>query len=258
MKYTVNRKNGLCAGKGDKMSQFVKQIKRRTTETLQYLAIMAGGFLVGVAIVSAVALYFGDGKEEGIFQLGVILALVITVFLQGFGTIFSFLGEFNLAISMGQTRKSFVWAYEAVSVIQIVVMAAVAFLMGFVENGIYRVILPKAYMEVDIVANVFRLRYLIPGIFAIAVIEMFLQALLLRYGRRAFWGVWVAWMLLWMLPGYLSKNRRLAAGVLEMTDRFAKMGSAAGTAVLMGAGVVFGAVLIGVSWNMLRKQRVTV
>ena len=135
MKYTVNRKNGLCAGKGDKMSQFVKQIKRRTTETLQYLAIMAGGFLVGVAIVSAVALYFGDGKEEGIFQLGVILALVITVFLQGFGTIFSFLGEFNLAISMGQTRKSFVWAYEAVSVIQIVVMAAVAFLMGFVEHG---------------------------------------------------------------------------------------------------------------------------
>ncbi len=50
-------------------------------------------------------------EENECVTLGMLIAMAALVFVHFFGIIFSFVGEFNMAISMGATRRAYVGSY---------------------------------------------------------------------------------------------------------------------------------------------------
>ena len=84
------------------MNSFLIQCKVRKTELLQFLGITAVGYLIGLIVVFIV---MNVAKENTCATAGTMLAFIAFAFMHLFGITFSFMGDFNMAISLGATRK---------------------------------------------------------------------------------------------------------------------------------------------------------
>ena len=90
------------------MNSFLIQCKVRKTELLQFLGITAVGYLIGLIVVFIV---MNVAKENTCATAGTMLAVIVFALMHLWGISFSFIGDFNMAVSLGATRKSFVSGY---------------------------------------------------------------------------------------------------------------------------------------------------
>lgn len=231
------------------MKTFIIKMKMGRTEFLQYGAILLAGYLLG--LVLGVFLLRGEGKY---MTLGTLMAAAFAVFVHFLGSMFSFLGEFNMGISMGTTRKELVRSYALFLFVQILLLEIVLVLFGMAEKAMLARMMPQGELRFDLTA------YMKPGyLLAIAAVmmvaEIFSGAVLLRFGMKAFWVLWAAWMLAAVLLPRLLDNGMLSAWWNRLGLVFGGHMTAAGvwTAVLAVA-----VVLAGISWGILRKQKVVV
>ena len=77
------------------MNSFLTQCKVRKIELLQFLGIVAAGYLVGLGIVFIMV---NVTDENAYATVGTMLAVLLFAFIHLFAISFSFLGEFNTAI----------------------------------------------------------------------------------------------------------------------------------------------------------------
>lgn len=236
------------------MEQFIIQCKRKKKEAVWFESIMAGVYLFGLIMAMLVCTFAG---EKTSVAFGTIFAVAMAFFMHLFGNMFTFLQEFNLAVSMGQVRKSFVWAYEAAAFVELLAMTVTAWLMYLLEKALYRLFLPEVTMEIDVGA-VFLLKSILPILFAMMLTELFVAALMLRFGRKCLWGIWAVWMFICLLPNQMVRNERLHAWAQKILALVVQQANLWGKPFFISTGILFGALLVGISWNMLRKQRVTV
>ena len=85
------------------MNSFLIQCKVRKAELLQFLGITAVGYLIGLIVVFIV---MNVAKENTCATAGTMLAFIAFAFMHLFGITFSFMGDFNMAISLGATEKA--------------------------------------------------------------------------------------------------------------------------------------------------------
>lgn len=235
-----------------------KQIKRREKEVLIGCSIMIGIYLFVLLIVLGVGIYQKQTTYTTIVASGSLFALIIGIFLKFFIESFYFLREFNIAISMGQTRKQFVWYYELVSLLEMFLM--VGFVRGLwaIEEGIYYFVIPrvKFLVQTDMIFN-WKRNILI--IFGMVAIQMLMQALLLRYGMKIYWGIWIIWMLLCYTPSILSTHSDsvIAGKFIAFIKWFIHIATEFGESFWIGIGMIASGILVGIAWLFLRKQQVT-
>ena len=82
---------------------FLIQCKTRKMEVLQFLAVAFGSYVFGIIVMMIIRA--NTMEENECVTLGMLIAMAALVFMHFFGIIFSFVGEFNMAISMGATRR---------------------------------------------------------------------------------------------------------------------------------------------------------
>ena len=232
------------------MNGFLIQCKSRKTELLQYLGIMSGAFVVGFIILLIV---MGQTKENESATAGTMIAVVAMLFVHFFATIFSFVGEFNMAVSMGATRKNFVANYALFNMSEILLLELGLVILGNLEKFIVNRLFPNVVMEIDM-TKFFDWKYLLAAIVVLTVSEIFLGAVILRFGMKIFWVLWAIWMLAALLPLNISKNEKLSA-------ELAKIGFMIGGKITP-AGIVTAVslvclILIAITWKILKRQRVT-
>lgn len=235
------------------MNPVIIQLKRRKTELLQFGSVMAVSYLFGIMLVLGLCFFAGEKTSAA---LGTSIALGMAVVLQGFGSVFGFTQEFNMAVSMGQSRRRFVWCYEAVSLLELTAMTAVLYLMCILEKGIYHFIMPEIAQKTD-VAVVFQLKYIFPVILGMVTLEMLWQAILLKFGVKGLWAIWAMWMLACLAPGYLVHNEKLKNSIQSCITSLMEMLRGKEILFWSSAGIVVAAAVVGIAWSMLRKQRVT-
>ena len=135
------------------MNSFLIQCKVRKAELLQFLGITAVGYLIGLIVVFIV---MNVAKENTCATAGTMLAVIAFAFIHLFGIILSFMGDFNMAISLGATRKSFVSGYVLFNLLEIAVLELEIVVFGVVENMELSVRCPgRIYSS----GNVFRRSY---------------------------------------------------------------------------------------------------
>ena len=195
------------------MNSFLIQCKVRKAELLQFLGITAVGYLIGLIVVFIV---MNVAKENTCATAGTMLAVIAFAFIHLFGITLSFMGDFNMAISLGATRKSFVSGYVLFNLLEI------------------------AVLELEIVVC--------------GVVEMFFGAVILRYGMKVLWILWAVWMIICLVPMNIAKNEKLSGELAKLGLFLGGKFTPQGIVALVIALTI---VVAAITWNILRKQRVT-
>lgn len=221
-------------------------------EVLQFLAVAFGSYVFGIIVMMIIRA--NTMEENECVTLGMLIAMVALVFIHFFGIIFSFVGEFNMAISMGATRKAYVGSYALFNMAELAGLELLLFVLGKIELALMRVIYPQCEIILD-VTQYFQWKYLLAVIVGMTVVELFLGAVILRFGMKAFWVVWAIWMFLTLVPAKLSENEVMAAKMHQLGEQ---IGLENIVQYLFAAGVVAAVIMAVLGWNFLKKQRVTV
>ena len=164
------------------MNSFLIQCKVRKAELLQFLGITAVGYLIGLIVVFIV---MNVAKENTCATAGTMLAVIAFAFIHLFGKTLSFMGDFNMAISLGATRKSFVSGYVLFNLLEI---------------------------------------------------------------------LWAVWMIICLVPMNIAKNEKLSGELAKLGLFLGGKFTPQGIVALVIALTI---VVAAITWNILRKQRVT-
>lgn len=233
------------------IENFLIQCKTRKMEVLQFLVAAFGGYVFGIIVMMIIR---ANIVEKECVTLGMLIGMIILVFMHFFGITFSFVGEFNMALSMGATRKSFVGSYALFNMVELAGLELLLFVLGKIELALISVIYPQCEIILD-VTQYFQWKYLFAVIVGMTVVELFLGAVILRFGMKAFWVVWAIWMFLTLVPVKLSENEVMAAKMHQLGEQ---IGLENIVQYLFAAGVVAAVIMAVLGWNLLKKQRVTV
>lgn len=234
------------------IENFLIQCKTRKMEVLQFLAVAFGSYVFGIIVMMIIRA--NTMEENECVTLGMLIAMAALVFIHFFGIIFSFVGEFNMAISMGATRRAYVGSYALFNMAELAGLELLLFVLGKIELALMRVIYPQCEIILD-VTQYFQWKYLLAVIVGMTVVELFLGAVILRFGMKAFWVVWAIWMFLTLVPAKLSENEVMAAKMHQLGEQ---IGLENIVQYLFAAGVVAAVIMAVLGWNFLKKQRVTV
>lgn len=243
------------------MKEFACTVKQtflvNKSEVLIYGLITAGGGIFGMLIM-LVTLTCG-GMDGQYFKAGTFVAMLLSVLMLLFTGIFSLKNDFNLAISMGKTRKYFVPARYLMFVADCLTCGIVSIVISKVEAVIYKVFFPEIICgwELDVL---FRKPFYWLDILLVApMVIVLLGGLFLKFSAKFFWFFWAIWMLCSLgLPRLFSAAEespdslpgRMGAGVLQFFRQITPTQAAAALLLFLVAGVII-IVLV------FRKQRVT-
>lgn len=222
------------------MRELKKQWSMRWDEVLLILGAEAGSFLFGEILI---AIAVNIANSETVLEMGTLLSLAIPLFLMLFMGVGVLAVCFNTGISMGDTRKRLISMTFAMSFLEYLMMAGIAYLLHHLELWILRVFYAGMENEVNLEA-IFRFKYILPVCLVMVAVQAFFGTLVLKFGKSAFWIIWIIYMVAVVgLPRFA--NGAAAKMTVRMTESGVLAGMAAGSAVF-----------IIVSYFLLRKQQV--
>ena len=233
------------------MNSFLIQCKVRKAELLQFLGITAVGYLIGLIVVFIV---MNVAKENTCATAGTMLAVIAFAFIHLFGKTLSFYGGvLTWQVSLGATRKSFVSGYVLFNLLEIAVLELEIVVFGVVEKFLLENAFPQAVMEIDL-TNFFTWNYLSGVLVVFTAVEMFFGAVILRYGMKVLWILWAVWMIICLVPMNIAKNEKLSGELAKLGLFLGGKFTPQGIVALVIALTI---VVAAITWNILRKQRVT-
>lgn len=222
----------------------------RRTEALALFAAGAVAFLVG-SVMMAVLM---DGTEKAFFPLGTLSLIfmfgIIHLIQGGIGIV----TDFNLAISMGETRKRFVAGYLAFDGLEYLVSLLMILLLQWVEEGISH----KFYPELSFIRMLSweTLYIFLLSILGLMAAEVLTGALILKFGQKVLWGLWVFAILPSFIQG-IRQWRPVRMFTETLGGFFVSFFENVGLQWIPMAAILVEAVAFLAAYCMLRRQRVT-
>lgn len=220
------------------------------------LGILICSFLGG-QLIAALMRMFGDGDEKIVTMstLFMISAIAFIALIQG---MMGIVGEFNLIVGMGVTRKQFFTSFSLYTIIEYLIFTGFVYVGYFLEQGILKMVYDEREKLVPM--NGFLLTpYVIPALFLLLGFSFCCGALVLKFGKKIFWGLWAIWMFccffLSRIVHGLEKN--MSGEVTEELINFGKRIVQWGEGVHCIIMFVGAAILFYTAYLMIRKQRVT-
>ncbi len=251
-----------CEGMEKMMKEFAHTLKQtflvNKRDILLYAIVTSAGSVVGM-LITLLILYI-DGTGEDYVQMGAFLAILIGGIMLSVGGLLSIPIEFNLAVSMGRTRKYFATSRYISWMVNVAVVMMIVLLTSVVEDAIYLAIYPGAVCRMDVRAAVGSPVVFLGIVLCIPAIILMLGALVLRFANKFLWIFWGVAMLFNLF------GRRIADTVQEnpesllgrigygIADIFVNGSVADSFLVVLGVG----ASGLVIAILILRKQRVTI
>lgn len=225
------------------MEMIKNQWRMRRSEVSGTLVVMAAVYVIGILLFGAVRA--GDEQMRAV-PMGTLLACTIGGIMQVLCSCFSMACGFNLAVSMGITRKRFVPSYMFFSLCELVGAVLFALALWAGELLINRIFFTRVSARAQEVSFVLPhtgelLLYGVVVVFGMLASEMILSALLMRFGSNVM-------LIMWIVPG---------VGVpvtARWIDSLKLHVTAEGVAAVFAAVCV---ILLLASWRMLKRQQVT-
>lgn len=168
------------------MKFFVKHLKVSRNGVRIMLMIQLALFLTGFLIVLAVNAFLNEDRDYG--AIGGMMALMATVFgglARGSGG----MNRYRMAVSMGQTRLSYMLADPIITVLNTLVGIAFAWVLNRFELWVYSILYPGWELDLD-VFGIMQWWYYPIFILGICILDFCFGALQLRFGTKGFAIVW--------------------------------------------------------------------
>ncbi|MDE7260944.1 MAG: hypothetical protein K2N78_02615 [Oscillospiraceae bacterium] len=168
------------------MNFFIKHLKVNRDGVWIMLIFQAALFFFGFLIVVCINAFVNEDRDYATF--GSMMALIATVFgglVRGNGGAY----RYRTAISMGQTRLSYILADPVVTAMNCVIGVAFAWLLNKFELWIYTLLYPGWELDFDL-HSLMEWWYYIIFIVGICVADFCFGALQLRFGAKGFAAIW--------------------------------------------------------------------
>lgn len=243
------------------MKEFMRTLKQvylaNKKDILIYLLVALIVGIIGIGMVILVMAVEGSGESYA--QMGALMSLMISLILFFFAGIFSVGYEFNLAVSMGKTRKWFLLAEYLMLVLDIAAPMLVIIGIGFAENLLYERLYPGAECEFFIVNSLLQPKVILSIVLGGAMVVLLLGALVTRFATKAAWIVWALWMVVCIGFSKLvpvmtdTPDSALAVSVRGIMNCLGNLSLLQTIIILLG---VIGAGMAAV-FALLRRQHVT-
>lgn len=240
----------------DMLSIIKQQLRLRLDEIALAAGLEVGGFVVGF-IMMYVIMNFADADST--FPLATIFAIMMGIISTVLFGIVSFQIHFNNAVSMQIARKRFAISYLITAFIQMLVVVIMVIILGYIDKGLAGVLYPNIEQEFDIV-TIFRGPYIVLITIGSVILQMFLGAVNLRFGKKAFWVLWVIWMSMCFLPQRIAdavENNsnsvfgNIGRGFVNITSKY-------GAGMWMNLAIVCLIIMSVITVVIIRKQSVTI
>ena len=232
-----------------------KQFQVQWKDWAEIDGIIWGAGLIGILIFQVI-LRLDPGSGEW-FALGTLIGgIAAVIFIVVVSTVQISIC-FNLQVSMGSTRKQFLISWFAVLAVESVAAVLLLTALCLCENRLYSMWYPNMKNEVDFLP--YLIKYGILAAVAVTALGSCCGALVMRFGKKAFWTLWIIWMVLW-----IGFPRIISAAEDAPGSFYGKIGSAVSR--MFGAvpaslwvALIIGASLAGIALTcgLLRKQPVT-
>ena len=198
------------------MKFFIKHMKVNRSGVLVMLAFQLGLFLMGLLIVVVINAFVNEDQDYA--AIGGMMALMATLFgglVRGSGA----MNRYRMAVSMGQTRLSYMLADPVVTFLNTLVGIAFAWLLNKFELWFYGILYPGWELDFDVFVAMKWWYYLI-FILGICILDFCFGALQLRFGNMGFAAVWFPLCFLPMIAGNsVNAARKGGASLLALIGR---------------------------------------
>lgn len=164
-----------------------KHFQVSRSAALMMLAFQLGFFLFGIALVAVVNAFFNEDRDYA--PIGSLMA-AIGIFAGALPRGGGAASRFRLAISMGQTRRDFLLVDPLLTVLTSLFGVGAAWCLLQVEIWLYSLLYPGYENGLDLAAA-FRWRYILPLVLGMALLDLFLGAVQIRFGLKGFAALWI-------------------------------------------------------------------
>lgn len=226
------------------------------SDLLLALGVMLFGLIFGSILVGVIVRAVDDADSYAV--MGTFMALVAwiatIVFLGGF----MLEKRFGMAVGMGETRKRFILYQFLVMAINTSIEVIVLIVMNTVEKTVAGMIYDLP-CEFDVVSELIDIRIILAVIVLIPILSLFLGMLIIRFQKKAFWGIWALWMVCGVGSTKLGniRHENPQSAVAVAVDKAIEIISSFGITGGVWCGAVIGAALLAITVAVLRKQMVT-
>lgn len=236
------------------MDNIKKQFFLRKEEIVITLVVGFIAMLIGV-VGFAVNRQF-DSMIDKTFEIGAIATIMVSLMLIFFINVGRFGTNFNYAVSMGRTRKSFLISYMVVTLIHITIVSMIASLIGLIESIVYKMIYSGTEFEFQVMDKITP-AILIMVVLAELILPMFIGAIIMKFGLKSVWIFWGITMVFNLLPDKLIStyiNQGKLAFLMPVKDFFFGIRPIAWFAL----GYIFLLIILWGTTVMVKKQSVNV
>lgn len=230
--------------------------RMNTSELIWSLIIMLGGTAFGMVIMS-ITLMLG---EESYLVIGSFVALIVWVMVFIFFGVTGFERTFSMAVAMGRTRKEVVICHYIVKLINVWIGLAVLKILNFAETAYYNIFFKSSVCEGNIIEMLLSNWIFIELGILLPVLYMFIGMLLIKFQKKAFWGIWVIWIassLTLANISYIKESEGVLRYVVQVVEHIGNFVVSIGVygqlAIVAGVAVV----LFFITGTALSKQAVT-
>lgn len=241
--------------------KWIRSIKDYSTVNMNRLMFSAltpfAGGTFGILLVVLILTFVKDADDYA--KLGGFLALIVGMIVLVISGCLTVQNDFNLAISMGKTRKTIMPAMYVFLFMQTLVTFAAIYIVDFLEERLYAVLYPGFPCEMDYTSFLHERLLVWPLFFGVPALVLFLGALVLKFGNNAFWFVWIFWWVIFMIAPKMmhAATERPDSGLGKIGRAILSLvGRMQANDVTLVSIVVAVAALAG-SYALMRKQRVT-
>lgn len=166
----------------------VKYLKASRSAPLFMLAWQAVFMALGLVMVLVINGFLNEDPDYACMgSIFVLIGTAVGIFARGNMTGGT---RFHLAVSMGQTRRSYLLCDPLVSLGVGGLGVAVAWCAYQLESWLYTVLYPGYENDIPL-DSVYQLKYILPVLIALALADIIFTAITLRFGVKTFSVVWV-------------------------------------------------------------------
>ncbi len=176
----------------------LKSIKREfllnRNSLWQSLAVLGGAWLLGEAL-SLCIMYFAH--EEEYFSLGTVFAAIMLVMFGVIFALYYFSCGYEQALTMSCTRRRFLFGMFVTVCLQLLCLVGGIVVLTLLDRGLYLLLFRGMPIDGPDLLRPEALRWawvILPAVLVLACTGLFLGACIQRWGRRALWLLWAAYM----------------------------------------------------------------
>lgn len=226
-----------------------KQVKKVTGDNI-YIGVAFSVLAVITGVILSIVLINRTGAKVQLGAMTVLIVLAFTILLCGF---LVFPSDFLQALSLGKVRKYLIPAHYLLWLRNTLVVLMIALVTSFLEGLVYSALIKDAVYVVDMRAVIGNPLVFATILLCVPALILFLGGITLCFGVKFMWVFPVVYVVVSGFSCYTKKNPDSA--VVSWLDGLA--GAEPNVVPICLLCLLASAILLGLSWLMLRKQRVT-